>query len=95
MQHNVCQPITPRCPTTRRELGVEWHCPRAAGYGTDHPGTGQCRQHELETAAAARAAHRKIPQAVFIEPAYTDGLPFHETAPSLVLDEEGDLTSAW
>jgi hypothetical protein len=75
-QHTV-----PRCPE---------HCPRPAGFGTDHPGTGRCRQHELEAAAAARAAHREIPQAVFIEPVYVDGLPYEETAPGLPYPYAGE-----
>ncbi|MFE5037117.1 hypothetical protein [Streptomyces sp. NPDC056683] len=75
-QHTV-----PRCPE---------RCPRTAGFGTDHPGTGRCRQHDLEAAAAARAAHRVIPPAVFTEPAYVDGLPYPDTAPGLVPYDDDD-----
>lgn len=70
--------IAPRCPVTMADL----HCPRTAGFGTDHPGHGKCRQHELEAAAAARAAaSTRVPPAVFQEPVYVDGLPYQETAP--------------
>ncbi|MEW2302057.1 hypothetical protein AB0958_19125 [Streptomyces sp. NPDC006655] len=71
--------VIPRCPVAVGDL----HCPRTAGFGTDHPGTGRCRQHDLEAAAAARAVARKrIPPAYFQEPVYVDGLPYHETAPA-------------
>jgi hypothetical protein len=76
----------PRCPE---------HCPRSAGFGTDHPSTGRCRQHELEAAAVARAAHRDIPPAVFIEPAYVDGLPYPDTAAGLVPGDDVDDEDEW
>ncbi|MFF1284353.1 hypothetical protein ACFVY4_26875 [Streptomyces sp. NPDC058299] len=63
------QHAAPRCPQ---------HCPRAAGFGTDHPGTGRCRQHELE--AARLAAAGPIPLMTFREARYDDGLSYHETA---------------
>lgn len=72
--------VVPRCPVGMADR----HCPRVAGFGTDHPGTGPCRQHELEAAGAARrAAAGDIPQAVFQEAVYVDGLPYEDTAPGM------------
>lgn len=70
----------PRCPAAGG--GVRGGpCPRPAGFGTTHPGRGLCRQHELAEEGAARArAARPVPPAVFLEPRYVDGLPYHETA---------------
>lgn len=84
----------PRCPAS-----TETHrCPRTAGFGTDHPGAGHCRQHELEAAAATRAAHaHRIPPAVFLEAQYVDGLPYHDTAPGLpaTVDEDDLDVNGW
>jgi hypothetical protein len=83
----------PRCPSSAAD---GWHCPRYAGFGTDHPGAGKCRQHELDAAAATRAAHAdRVPPAVFQEAAYVDGLPYLETAPGpngLTGDDDEDDT---
>jgi len=69
--------VIPRCPVAVADL----HCPRTAGFGTDHPGHGKCRQHELEAARAAQAAaRRQIPPAYFREPVYVDGRTYEETA---------------
>ncbi|MDX3298592.1 hypothetical protein PV569_33565 [Streptomyces scabiei] len=91
MQRSPQTVLTARCPAGRPD---GWQCPRLAGFGTDHPGIGKCRQHDLEEAAAARAEHAKrIPQAVFVEARYVDGLPYHDTAPGLPFvgdeDDEG------
>ncbi|MFI5814895.1 hypothetical protein ACIA7S_28550 [Streptomyces sp. NPDC051643] len=89
MRRPQAAPVIPRCP-----VGVlDRHCPRTAGFGTDHPGTGQCRQHELEAAAAARReALGPVPPMVFREPAYVDGLSYQATAsgPGVETDDEGD-----
>ncbi|NUR01284.1 MAG: hypothetical protein HOY79_33610 [Streptomyces sp.] len=88
MQNTTQQPR--RCPV--RTV----HCPRIAGFGTDHPGAGLCRQHELEAAAAARAERRgTIPQAVFQEAQYVDGLPYAETAPLAPPIDDGETDGAW
>jgi hypothetical protein len=102
MQHSprhvlTTQPTVPRCPASG-EAGR--HCPRFAGFGTDHPAVGKCRQHELEAAAATRAAHAdRIPPAVFQEAAYVDGLPYPDTAPGTpagdVDDEDDDPAGDW
>jgi hypothetical protein len=89
------QPVAPRCPATGAD---GWHCPRHAGFGTDHPGTGNCRQHELEAAAATRAAHAdRVPPAVFQEASYVDGLPYRETAPGPngITDEDDEDDTDW
>ncbi|MEE1838135.1 hypothetical protein [Streptomyces sp. SP17KL33] len=88
MQRSPHQVLTARCPAGRSD---GWQCPRLAGFGTDHPGSGKCRQHDLEEAAAARAERAKeIPPAVFIEARYIDGLPYHDTAPGLPSLREED-----
>ncbi|MEU2426981.1 hypothetical protein ABZ619_39215 [Streptomyces sp. NPDC007851] len=92
MHRSATAVVVPRCPVAVADL----HCPRTAGFGTDHPGTGRCRQHDLEAAAAARAVARKqIPPAHFQEPVYVDGLPYQETAPTAAIgvvtcDDEAD-----
>lgn len=71
--------VVPRCQAGARKGG--WRCPRSAGFGTDHVGSGNCRQHEQEAAAAARAVPApKVPPALFLEPAYIDGRPYAYTA---------------
>ncbi|MFD0032581.1 hypothetical protein ACFVJK_30790 [Streptomyces sp. NPDC127172] len=92
------QRAAPRCPAS----SDGWHCdcPRVAGFGTDHPGVGYCRQHELAAAAATRAAHAdRIPPAVFQEAVYVDGLPYPDTAPGTpagdVYDEDDDPADEW
>jgi hypothetical protein len=105
MQHTprhvlTTQHAVPRCPASGDD---DWHCPRAAGFGTAHPGVGRCRQHELEAAAATRAANAdRIPPAVFQEAAYVDGLAYQDTAPGmppvdldLDLDDDGDDGDDW
>jgi len=80
------RPATPRCPDDTNDRP----CPRLAGFGTDHPGTGRCRFHELQAAAAARAERvGEIPQAVFLEARYVDGLPYADTAPRMAPAEDG------
>jgi hypothetical protein len=74
MQHwPIVQPTTPRCPVSKDRPS---YCPRAAGFGTDHPGIGLCRQHELREFDG----RDRIPQAVFQEARYVDELDYHETA---------------
>lgn len=76
------------CPVPEPDGG---RCSRPAGYGTPHYGTGPCRQHEHREAAAARAACAdRVPPAVFQEPRYLDGLPYEETAPVRLTDDEPD-----
>jgi hypothetical protein len=87
------QPVVPRCPASAAD---GWHCPRHAGFGTDHPGVGKCRQHELEAAAATRAAHADhVPPAVFQEAAYADGLPYRETFSGPDPEAGGDEFDEW
>lgn len=90
----TAQNTAPRCPATGG--GTRPRCPRAAGFGTDHPGTGQCRQHELEAAAAARTARAdRIPPTVFQEAVYVDGLPYEDTAPGMPADDEDNQVDGW
>lgn len=81
------RPVAPRCPAP---LDAR-HCPRPAGFGTDHPGTGNCRQHELGAAATARAERAGcIPQTIFQEPVYVDGLPYENTVQGMAAEDDSD-----